>query len=154
MYIVLKNISLSTISQLSTKEVGNFLVLMLQRRFSKERTQPRPPLPSPPLLDTSALGSTLLVLSSLRAWSIHQFFVQKQKLKIDRSIQFLNFFRNSRHSSGQMTGETIFLRIAKICLQGKTLKQLWNLFRHCAGRKKLENQKLTSIFNFQFWIEN
>ena len=60
MYIVLKNISLSTISQLSTKEVGNFLVLMLQRRFNKERTQPRPPLPSPPLLDTSALGSSPL----------------------------------------------------------------------------------------------
>ena len=47
MYIILKNISLSTISLLSTKEVGNFLVLMLQRRFNKERTQPRPPTPDP-----------------------------------------------------------------------------------------------------------
>ena len=34
------------------------------------------------------------------------------------------------------------------------VKQLWNMFIHFAGRKKLENQKLTSIFNFQFWIDN
>ena len=47
------------------------------------------------------LGPPLLVLSSpsLRAWSIDQFFVQKQKLKIDRNIQFLIFFLNSRHCS-------------------------------------------------------
>ena len=56
----------------------------------------------------------LLVLLSLRAWSIDQFFVQKQKFKIDRNIQFLIFFLNSRHSSWQMTAETIFPRIAKI----------------------------------------
>ena len=36
MYIILKNKSLSTIS---TKEVGNFLVLMPERRFNKEGTQ-------------------------------------------------------------------------------------------------------------------
>ena len=45
------------------------------------------------------LGPPLLVLLSLRAWSIDQSFVQKQKLKIDRNIQFLIFFLNSRHCS-------------------------------------------------------
>ena len=39
------------------------------------------------------------------------------------------------------------------CLQGKTVKQLWNLFIHHAGRKKLENQKLTSIFIFNFELK-
>ena len=48
-----------------------------------------PPLPDWTLLH---LGPPLLVLSSLRAWSIDQFFVQKQKLKIDRNIQFLILF--------------------------------------------------------------
>ena len=56
------------------------------------------------------------LLLSLRAWSIDQFFVQKQKLKIDRNIQFLIFFLNSRHGSWQMTAETVFPRIAKISM--------------------------------------
>ena len=72
-----------------------------------------PPLPYWTLLH---LGPPLLVLSSLRAWSIDQFFVQKQKLKIDRNIQFLILFLNSRHSSWQMTAETVFPRIAKISM--------------------------------------
>ena len=38
--IVLKSKSLNAISLLSTKGVGNFLVLMLDRRFNKEGSQP------------------------------------------------------------------------------------------------------------------
>ena len=138
MYIILKKISASTISLLSTKKVGNFLsfdvrAAVQQRENStlipvpiesylqfkmaslfstdlgrvacsldKYNTPPPqsiplfPPLPYWTLLH---LGPPLLVLSSLRAWSIDQFFVQKQKLKIDRNIQFLIFFLNSCHCS-------------------------------------------------------
>ena len=47
---------------------------------------------------------------------IDQFFAQKQKLKIDRNIQFLVFSLNSRHCSYQMTAETVFPQIAKISM--------------------------------------
>ena len=36
----------------------------------------------------------------------------------------------------------------------KGKKKLWNMFSHYAGKKNLENQKLTLISNFCYWIEN
>ena len=80
------------------------------------RPQSLPPFTPLPYWVLLQFGPPALVLLSLKASSIDQFFVQKQKLKIDRNIQFSFFFLNSRHCSWQMTAETVFPRIAKISM--------------------------------------
>ena len=77
------------------------------------------------------------------------FYTEKQKSKINRNIQFWIL---------KILIVWLFVLIStvkELCVyffhfwhSGKRQKKLWGMFRHYTGRKRYENQKLTSIFSF------